>query len=68
MHSGEDGFCLMHFINDGVSVSRSTALIEFEGVGQFETFLCDLDRSVLRPCKEIILASKNHLYIYNFFF
>ena len=41
----------MHFINDGVTVEGSTATIEFEGTGDFNTFLCDLDRQGLQACE-----------------
>ena len=47
----EEEFCLFHFFNDGVSVDGTTATIEFTGLGSFETFLCDLDREGLQPCK-----------------
>ena len=48
----EEGFCLVHFINDGVTVDGDSAIIEFEGIGDFENFLCDLDRQGLEPCKD----------------
>jgi hypothetical protein len=51
---GEKGFCLAHFINDGVQLSGNTATFEFTGVGDFETFQCDLDRKGFKLCKMII--------------
>ena len=48
----EEGFCLVHFINDGVTVDGDSATIEFVGIGNFENFLCDLDRQGLEPCKD----------------
>ena len=35
-------------------VSGSTATVEFTGLGDFETFQCDLDREGLKSCKIII--------------
>ena len=47
----EKGFCLAHFINDGVQLSGNTATFEFTGVGDFETFNCNLDREGFKSCK-----------------
>jgi hypothetical protein len=58
----ESGFCLAHFINDGVQLSENTATIEFTGVGDFETFQCNLDREGFKSCKTISnLTSCHHL-------
>ena len=51
MITEEEDFCLVHFINDGVTVDGDTATLEFEGLGNFEDFLCDLDREGLQPCE-----------------
>ena len=47
----QQGFCNAQFINGGVLVSGSTAIVEFSPVGPFETFLCSLDRGELQPCE-----------------
>ena len=47
----EEGFCLAHFINDRVVVSESIAMVEFTGIGDFETFQCNLDREGFNPGK-----------------
>lgn len=42
----------MHLINDAVTVNDNNATIEFTGVGNFDNFLCDLDKqNNLQPCK-----------------
>ena len=51
VNAEEEGFCLVHFINDGVTVEGNTTTIEFQGTGDFETFLCDLDKQGLEPCE-----------------
>ena len=35
---------VLHFISNRATVSGSMATIEFTGLGDFETFQCDLDR------------------------
>ncbi len=57
----ETGFCLAHFINDGVQLSGNTATFEFIGVGDFETFQCNLDREGFKPCKMINISIQESL-------
>ena len=33
----EEGVCLVHFINDGVTADGDSATIEFEGIGKTGT-------------------------------
>ena len=47
-----EGFCHVHFINDGVSVDGDSATVEFEGTGSFDSFLCDLVKQGLESCKD----------------
>jgi hypothetical protein len=52
MISEEEDFCIVHYINDGVTVDGDSATVEFQGTGDFDSFLCDLDRQGLEPCKD----------------
>ena len=45
----------MHFINDGVTVDGNHATVEFTGAGEFDTFVCNLDRKRFKPCEEVHL-------------
>ena len=47
-----EGFCHVHFINDGATVNGDSATVEFIGTGNFDRFNCDLDRQGLQPCKD----------------
>ena len=50
-HAGR-GFCrIAQFINQGVLVSGRTATVQFEILGGFESFQCDLDREGFIPCE-----------------
>ena len=33
----------------------SNAIIEFTGAGEFDTFICNLDREGFKPCEEMPL-------------
>ena len=54
-NSETKGFCLVHFINNGVTVDGNNATVEFIGTGEFDTFNCNLDRKGFEPCEEVQL-------------
>ena len=42
--------CILHLINEGVSVSGDSARVEFTGRGPANSYLCHLDRTEPYQC------------------
>ena len=50
-YTANPNICTVHLINDGVTVNRNTATVEFGSSGPATTFQCSLDSRGFSSCE-----------------
>lgn len=58
---GDDVFCVVHVMNDGVTVDGNSMTIDFYSTGNPTGFLCSFDRAPFVECKLDKCIHSSHL-------